>query len=232
MARYSVFQYKALSCHTCHKSFHRKCFLDRHKREVHLHSTISTICDRTCMSKGDLKCHVMEKHPTPQGSPTTTTPFEWDIPQRFFDLLDQFENSELQPTEASKPSRNKSTQTSGCKINTFATKHQTRNTDRSKTVDKSINTDPLIILEPKDIQNLTNGFKLITFEVPDIFFQTTNSTITLKTKFEPKYLPTPISVKPRTEKESNISQIVKKSMVKTKCATITKVQNLKIQKRG
>ena len=225
------FSTKHYQCHTCHKSFHIQYYMDRHIREVHLNNSINcTICDRTCMRKGDLKRHMMKEHPTPQTSSTTTAPREWDIPQSFFDLLDQFENTELQHTEASQPNLNKATQTSGNKINHYPTKHQTCNTDKCKVVDKSTNTDPLIILEPKDIQNLISGFKLITFEVPDIFLQTTNSTITPKPKFEPKYVPTPISTKPRTEKESNINQLVKKSIAKTKCETITKVQNLKIKK--
>ena len=117
-----------------------------------------------------------------------------------------------------------------CKVNTYATKHQTSNTNKKTTVDKSTNTHPLIILESKDIQNLINGFKLISFDIPQIFLQTTDSLITLKPKFEPKYVPTPISVKPCTENESNISQIVKESMAKTKCETITKVQNLKVKR--
>ena len=83
---------------------------------------------------------------------------------------------------------------------------------------------------PKDIQDLINGFKLISFGIPEVFIQTTNSLITPDPKFEPKYVPTPISDKTCTEKESNISKIVNESMAKKKCETITKVQNLKIQR--
>ena len=145
---------------------------------------------------------MLKEHPTPQTSAPIATPVaDWDIPQSFYDLLDKLESSELEVTDASQPSSNKASQSTGTKVTSCETKHRSINTDPKKTADKGTNIDPLIILAPKDIQDPINGFKLISFEIPEVFIQTTNSLITPKPKFEPKYVLTVISDKTRTEKE-------------------------------
>ena len=198
--------------------------MDRHIREIHLNNSLNcTICDKTYMRKGDLKRPMMKEHPAPDTIPITATNVDnCEIPDSFFDLLQDFEHQELQPTTVSQPSKNKATQIAGKKVIPCETKHTSSNTESKKIQDKATNTEPLIILAPKDIQDLVNGFKLISFDIPEVFIQTTNSHITPRPKFEPKYVPTPISDKPRTEIESNISQIIKESMEKTKSSTITK----------
>ena len=192
MACLYVFRTKHYQCHTCHKTFSRKYYMDRHIREVHLNNSLNcTICDKTYMRKGDQKRHMLKEHPAPHTTPVTATNVD--------NLLNEFEHQELQPTTVSQPSKDKATQIAGKMVTPCETKHTSSNTEPKKFQDKATNTEPLIILAPKDIQDLVNGFKLISFDNTEVFIQTTNSHITPRPKYVPKYVPTPISDKPRTD---------------------------------
>ena len=153
------------------------------------------------------------------------------FPDSFFDVLKDFKHQELQPTAVSQPSKNKATQIAGKKVIPCETKHTSSNTEPNRFQDKATNTEPMIILAPKDIQYLVNGFKLISFDIPEVLIQITNSHITPRPKFVPKYVPTTISDKPRTENESNISQIIKESMEKLKVQLLLKFKILRFRKR-
>ena len=153
---------------------------------------------------------MMKDLPRPNTASITSIPMEWDIPQSFYDFLDNLEQAGLQPIEASQSSSNQVTETSGCKVKYVITKHPNSNTNKIITFDKATNTDPPVILEPSDIQLLTNGFKLLSFNIPEVFLQTTNSCITPYTKpikYVPKYVPTPISDKTERIKQPNYSRV-------------------------
>ena len=214
------FQNKTLQQSYLPKVFSRKYYRDRHIKEIHPNnSLIYTICNKTYSLKNDLKKHQIKYHPSNHAeSSSTPAPMDWDIPQSFYDLLESLEQDPIctdeQPSERASQSFNKGIQTSGGKIITAPiTKHLGTNTDLVQKLDKSTNPDPLIILEPNDIDKLTNGFKLLCFDsIPRIYLSTTNSSIKpcstqtaskSEPNYVPKYIPSPISKeKPRVERRS------------------------------
>ena len=110
-----------------------------------MNSINCSICDKTYTRKGDPKRHVLKEHPTPQTPAPVAIPVaDWDIPQSFYDLLDDLVSSELDVTDPSQPSLNKATQTIGTKVTSCETKHSSINTEPKETADKGTNTDPLI----------------------------------------------------------------------------------------
>ena len=131
----------------------------------------------------------------------------------------------------SSQSLNKSTQTTGGKINLAAPiRHVNTNTEPKLSVDKSTNTEPLIILEPSDIDKLSSGFKLVTFgTIPQIYLPTAESKIIAEPKamtesLVPKYIPTPVSSHNRiAQNTEEIYQLLQESLHKTKTETISKV---------
>ena len=147
---------------------------------------------------------------------------DWEVPQEFFDLLNKLEQDELQQDVASQ-SNNKSTQINGGEVKQITTNHQLMNTDIISKADKAVNTDPLIILEPSDIDKLCGGFKMLTFDhIPQIFLSTTNSNIKpsahpKSTKIGPVPQPSSINNSTRVERESGkINKIKKRDQLKSK----------------
>ena len=152
----NIFSTKHYNCHSCHRTFVRKFYRYRHIKEVHMNNSLNcNICHKSYSRKHDLKRHQEKEDPKPSTSISEPTPMDWDIPQSFYDLLDTLENVGLQMNNSSQ-SFNKSTQTTGGKINLAPlTRHVYTNTELKLSVDKSTNTELLIILEPHLYQPTT-----------------------------------------------------------------------------
>ena len=99
---------------------------------------------------------------------------DWEVPQEFYDLLNTLEQDELHQNV---------TQINSGKINPTIIKYQLVATDSITKIDKGVNTEPIIIFEPSDIDKLCGGSKLLAFsQIPQIYMSTATLSLALRPK--------------------------------------------------